>query len=250
MAGKFSSVLAQREQDRNYYDKLGFNNVTFAGNLKYIQKDDKIDKKLYASLVKQIGTRKVIFAASTHSTEEEIVVNVFVRLKKITKNLLLILAPRHPMRTQEVLEIAKQYKLSVCLRTSGEAITPETDIFILNTIGELPLIFKMKPITIMGGSFTIGGHNILEPAKYESPIIFGPDMSNFSEISKEFLEKNAAVQVQNSDQLEKIIAKWLQLEASELSEYTESSLKIIKSKQEIITIYIEEINKYMISKLL
>ncbi len=245
MASKFSSVLAQREQDKIYYERLKFNNVSFAGNLKYVQKDDRIDLKLYESLLKQIGGRKVIFAASTHPGEEEIITNIYIKLKKEIKGLLLILAPRHPARTQEILEIIRKHKLSICLRTSDENISAKTDVFILNTIGELPLIFKLKPITIMGGSFTIGGHNILEPAKYESPIIFGPDMSNFSEISKEFLEKGAAIQVHNSDELERETRNLLNCSDRNLSKYTGASLDIIKSKQKILDIYLDEINRYI-----
>jgi 3-deoxy-D-manno-octulosonic-acid transferase len=139
---------------------------------------------------------KIMVAGSTHKGEEEIVLDAFESIKHNISNVKLILAPRHPERFNEVEELLKNRKMNFVRRSDmGQGFY---DIILLDTIGELPQVFSMADITFIGGSLLpFGGHNILEPAYWGSPIIFGPHMDNFP-IAQEFLNDGAAVLVNNS----------------------------------------------------
>lgn len=241
----FSAVLVQSGVDKVRYEALGFDNISFSGNLKYIQKENKIDEILLKKIKDSIGARRVIFAASTHPGEEEIISSIFIKLKKEFNDLLLIIAPRHPDRTAEIMGLLKTKDLNIVTKTSGHEINKNTDIFILDTIGEMAMIYKLKPITFMGGSFTIGGHNILEPAMHGSLIIYGPDMKNFEEISAEFLNKEAAMQAKDAGELEEILRNSLNYTKQEQAKITDKAYKIIESKQKVEEIYSREIERFL-----
>lgn len=243
IGSKFSGTLAQSKQDYDHFKALGFQNVKLLGNIKYVQKDQMLDEILFDELSKATKSRKILFAASTHSGEEEIIINIYKNLKFEFKNLLLIIAPRHPNRAEEIFELATKEELISKIRSKGEKIQSKTDLYILDTIGEMHNVFSLKPLTFMGGSFDIriGGHNILEPARYNCPIIFGPNMNNSIEISKEFLEKNAALQAENERDLEIKIHNLLSLHYSSIKSLTKAASLIIESKQSIEKEYIKEI---------
>ena len=241
----FVSVLAQSKIDEERYIVLGFDNVELYGNLKYIQKDEKIDEDFFHKMKDATSNRQIIFAASTHEGEEKIISSIYLELKKEFKNLLLIIAPRHSGRAGEVAELLNSKGLQSVTRTSGSKILSSTDIFILDTIGEMVPIYKLMPITFMGGSFTIGGHNILEPAKYNSLIIYGPDMRNFQEISDEFLRNEAAMQARNEEMLKEFLRKVLSFSFEEKLIYTKNAQKVVISKKLIEPLYFDKMKLWL-----
>src|SRR5207244_9413711 len=116
----------------------------------------------------------------------------------------LVLAPRHPERFNEVYQLCKHEGLST-IRRSELAIDgePREDAVILDTIGELAQLYQIATAVFVGGSLVpAGGHNILEPALYGRPIVFGPYMQNFAAIAETFLSNGAAVQVRSGRELE------------------------------------------------
>ncbi len=121
-----------------------------------------------------------------------------------TPDLKLIIAPRHPERFDEVEEILKERGLKYIRRTGITQQNPDHslhDVILLDTIGELSQLFSMANITFIGGSLLpYGGHNILEPAYWGKPVIFGPYMDNFP-IASDFLARSAAFQVKDSDDI-------------------------------------------------
>jgi 3-deoxy-D-manno-octulosonic-acid transferase len=161
---------------------------------------------------------KILLAASTHKGEEEIILDAFESVKRNVNDLKLILAPRHPERFNEAAEIIGKKGLNYIRRSEinqgsavsdqQSALTHDTfpDVIILDTIGELSSVFSKVSIAFIGGSLVpAGGHNILEPAYWSKPIIFGPHMDNFP-IAEEFLKRTAAFQVRDSkDITEKVI---------------------------------------------
>lgn len=145
---------------------------------------------------------QVLVAGSTHKGEEEIILDSYETIKKSIANLKLILAPRHPERFNEAERILKERKIDYMRRSQ---ITDHglriTDVILLDTIGELPQIFSKASVAFIGGSLLpFGGHNILEPAYWGKPIVFGPHMENFP-IAKEFLKDGAALMVKNSAEI-------------------------------------------------
>lgn len=245
LADNYEMILTQSKRDFDIYNKLGFKNNIFAGNLKYIQKDAAINKDLATFLKDKLKGKKVILAASTHKTEEELVLNIYRNLKAKYADLFLILAPRHTDRTIEVSELITKYNFKYSRRSTKDDIKKNDSVYLIDTIGELNTIFSIKPITIMGGSFTIGGHNILEPARFESPIIFGPDMSNFKEIRDEFVANNAAIEIKSKDSLEGEVENLINMKKVDLKSMVTNATKIIKDKQEISKSYLENICKYL-----
>ncbi|MEW6170940.1 MAG: glycosyltransferase, partial [Candidatus Omnitrophota bacterium] len=148
----------------------------------------------------------IFIAGSTHPQEEEIILDIYNNLKKEFNTLKLILAPRHIERIQNLEKLIKNYNL-IYEKLSKFATFLNTDICLVDTIGQLSGLYKIADIVFVGGSLVKkGGHNIIEPAYFAKPIIFGNFMFNFRDIADLFLEKNAAICVKNKeDFLEKMI---------------------------------------------
>jgi 3-deoxy-D-manno-octulosonic-acid transferase len=141
--------------------------------------------------------RQVVVAGSTMRGEEAVVLRAFARVKSSSPSALAILAPRHPERFAEVERLARDAGF-VTIRRSELPIDaePRADVVILDSIGELAQIYQLATAVFVGGSLVDhGGHNILEPAVFGKPILFGPHMQNFKEIVEVFLSNGAAVQV-------------------------------------------------------
>jgi 3-deoxy-D-manno-octulosonic-acid transferase len=151
--------------------------------------------------------RPVVIAASTLRGEEEPVLEAFQRIRATWGNALLIIAPRKPERFGEVERLAQQPGWRVARRTDLPVdAEPRVDVVVLDTIGELAQLYQIATLVFVGGSLAdAGGHNILEPAVFGKPIVFGPHMHNFAEISSTFLENRGAVQVRSAAELETVL---------------------------------------------
>jgi 3-deoxy-D-manno-octulosonic-acid transferase len=148
--------------------------------------------------------RPVVIAASTLKGEEELILEAFQRIRATRPAALLIIAPRKPERFDEVERLARRSGWAVARRTELPVDTdPRHDVVILDTIGELAQLFQVGTVVFVGGSLVdAGGHNILEPAVFGKPILFGPYMQNFAEIARAFLDNGAAIQVADGRALE------------------------------------------------
>jgi 3-deoxy-D-manno-octulosonic-acid transferase len=155
--------------------------------------------------------RPVIIAASTLRGEEEPVLDAFQRIRATWGNALLIIAPRKPERFVEAERLAQQRGWRVARRKELPVdAEPRVDVVILDTIGELAQLYQIATLVFVGGSLAdAGGHNILEPAVFGKPIVFGPHMHNFAEISRTVLENRGAVQVHSATGLETVLVDLL-----------------------------------------
>ncbi len=148
-------------------------------------------------------------AASTMPHEEPLLLRAWQEIRSHHPQALLILAPRHSDRFEQVAQLLGDERRSFVRRTALETdeqdlasqlATPE--ILLLNTIGELAGIFEVADVVFMGGSLVpAGGHNLLEAAYWSKPIVFGPYMQNFRDTAELFLRAGAAIQVRNSAEL-------------------------------------------------
>ena len=155
--------------------------------------------------------RAVIVAGSTMPGEHEIVLKAFERIRTLARSPLLILAPRKPEHFAEAAALARQSGFRTALR-SELAIDEDVraDVVVLDTIGELAQVYQAATVVFVGGSLVpIGGHNILEPAVFGKPIVFGPHMQNFAEIAETFLADRAAMQVTSGRGLEDVLIELL-----------------------------------------
>jgi 3-deoxy-D-manno-octulosonic-acid transferase len=151
--------------------------------------------------------RPVIVAGSTMGDEEEVVLQAFRRIKGSVANPLLIIAPRNPERFGEVVQLAKNQAF-VTVRRSDLPIDaePRAEVVVLDTIGELAQVYQIATAVFVGGSLVEnGGHNILEPAVFGKPIVFGSHMQNFKEIADTFLAHEAGIQVSHARGLEEAL---------------------------------------------
>jgi len=149
-------------------------------------------------------SRPVILAGSTMKGEEAAVLRAFRRVRSTTPNALLILAPRNPERFGEAEQLARAEGWKVA-RRSDLAIDaePRVDIVVLDTIGELATLYQVATVVFVGGSLVAtGGHNVLEPAVFGKPIVFGPHMENFVEIADTFVTNGGGLQLENERELE------------------------------------------------
>ena len=150
------------------------------------------------------SNRPVVIAASTLKGEEEFVLEAFQRIRATLPNALLIVAPRKPERFGDVERLVRRAGWNVARRTELRVdAEPRNDVVVLDTIGELAQLFQVATVVFVGGSLVdAGGHNILEPAVFGKPIVFGPHMHNFAEIARTFLDNGAAMQVRSGRDLE------------------------------------------------
>ena len=201
---KVKAIYARSEKDAQAYKELGANEkiITTAGNLKFTTALANVQNSTDGFT--EIN-RKYVLIASTHKDEETQIFNIW---KELGRSELLIIAPRHPERSTSII---KQLKCdNIAVKSQDQKITNQTEIFLLDTIGELKNYFKNAEFVVMGGSFTpVGGHNILEPASSNSAIITGPYMENFNEELVLMLDKEAIIQVTSTEELKEQLIKLL-----------------------------------------
>jgi 3-deoxy-D-manno-octulosonic-acid transferase len=150
------------------------------------------------------ASRPVIVAGSTMKGEEAVVLRAFRRVRTANPNTLLVLAPRNPERFGEAEQLARQEGWKVARRSDlAVDAEPRVDVVVLDTIGELATIYQLGTVVFVGGSIAdTGGHNVLEPAVFGKPIVFGPHMQNFLEIADAFVSNGAGVQLSGAEELE------------------------------------------------
>jgi 3-deoxy-D-manno-octulosonic-acid transferase len=151
--------------------------------------------------------RPVVIAASTLKGEEDPILEAFLRIRASIPNALLVIAPRKPERFDEAERLARAAGYTVARRSELRVdAEPRQQVVILDTIGELAQLFQIATAVFVGGSLVdAGGHNILEPAVFGKPIVFGPHMENFAEIAQTFLDNGAAVQIREKQELEPVL---------------------------------------------
>jgi 3-deoxy-D-manno-octulosonic-acid transferase len=143
--------------------------------------------------------RPVWIAASTHEGEDEMLLDVFRQLCKQFSGCLLVLVPRHPERFESVAELCRHRGYNTVLRSERVPCTPETSVFVGDSMGELPLFYAASDVAFVGGSLVHhGGHNLLEPAALGIPVITGPNVFNFVEICELLLQAGACEKVETT----------------------------------------------------
>ena len=182
--------------------------ITVTGSLKF----DSLDviptpgrgRERVLRFFRMSPNRPVLVAGSTLKGEEQPVIRAFNRLRSSGSSALLVLAARQPERFGDVENLCRQEGLSTVRRTELQIdAEPRVDAVILDTVGELAEVYQIATVVFVGGSLVpAGGHNILEPAVFGKPIVFGPYMQNFDEIAATFLANDAAVQVRSDRELE------------------------------------------------
>lgn len=205
----FSSFCMQTDEDARRIGEMGGDSrrIAVARNLKY----DLPAKRVYDDERSRLAAEyrlppgaPVIVAASTHAGEESAVISAYKRLLNETP-CMLILAPRHPPRRNEVEELLRREGVPFTRRTALDSRTEPFapgEALLVDTIGELMRLYACADLVFVGGSLVpIGGHNLLEPASLGKPTLFGPYMSNFREIARLVEESGAGVRIADPEGL-------------------------------------------------
>ena len=202
-----SAFCMQTEQDARRIRLLGAlsGRVRVTGNLKFDMDLSQNDAFSVAELRTEYHLPEDVFlwvVGSTHAGEEAILTRVYKRLRETHPQLLMVMAPRHPERSRLVVEELEKENLCCVLRTSlpeFERILAPGEVLLVDTIGEMMKLYALADMIFVGGSLVpVGGHNILEASLLKKPVMFGPHMQNFKEITR--LVKNAYAGMQVKDE--------------------------------------------------
>ena len=194
--------FGKSEEDRKRLEVMGVKTTTCVGNLKYAVAPLSYNKDELTKLQNMIGDRPVFVVSSTHPGEEERLLCSFLTIKKRYPNVLMVIAPRHPARGSEIKELVEVNGLKAALRSEGEVIKSNTDIYIANTMGELGLFYTLSNVVFVGGSFApIGGHNPMEPARLHCVVLSGKLVHNFKETYDILVNENCVVMVSDEEDL-------------------------------------------------
>jgi 3-deoxy-D-manno-octulosonic-acid transferase len=202
--------MAQSAADAQRYHDLGAPRVLKTGNLKLDVPEPPADIRSLRDLQSAIGDRTTIAAASTHAGEETALIETHRRLRHTFPSLLTIIAPRHPDRGPGIAQIASAGGLSATLRSQGRMPGNEDDIYIVDTLGELGLVYRLAPIVFVGGSLAShGGQNPVEPVKLGAAVLHGPHVWNFAEIYAALDAARGAELVTDAGKLAVRVGAWL-----------------------------------------
>jgi 3-deoxy-D-manno-octulosonic-acid transferase len=206
----FALVLGQSQADVERFKSLGAKDVRFLGNLKAAAPPLAADPTALAAMESALGDRPRWLAASTHPGEEAMAGHVHAALVNDHPGLITLIAPRHPDRGTDIAEALTAQGLIVGLGSRGDVPGPDTEIFVADSLGQMGVWFRVAQRVFLGGSFgTVGGHNPLEPARWECALVFGPDMANAQELADGLLDQGGAVQVSDQGGLQAAIGALL-----------------------------------------
>jgi len=208
--------LAQTPEDAARLREMGApeDRLEVTGNLKY-DAEPPVAGPFGEWLARQIRAQErwpVFVAGSVVAEEEQAVVAAYDIVQRKWRHALLILAPRKPDRFDAAAAIAAEGGWNVVRRSHLDLANPldeNADVLVLDSIGELAGLYVLADAAFVGGSLVpAGGHNILEPAWFAKPPVFGPSMENFRDMAAQFLSAKAGIQVSSAPMLGKV---WEQL---------------------------------------
>lgn len=214
--------LMQSERDKQRLVALGANPETVycTGNMKFDHVVPEQSESQVSNTRAGLGLtndENVIVAGSTHPEEEEILLECYRDIVKKFKEVVLLLAPRHIERIDEVEKVVKAYgfhairksKIKDCILDAEFHASPK--VIILDTHGDLAKIYSLATLAFVGGTLvSVGGHNLLEPAIWAKPVFFGPFTDHCQEIADLLLEAGGGMQVQGRYELTNLFIQAIQ----------------------------------------
>ena len=213
-------VCVQEAEDVERWSALGIprSRIRDVGSIKFdietVGSNPERPRQILSALGVDSG-RPILLAGSTHPGEEEIVGEIFTHLRLRFPSLFLIVAPRHVERAQQVRAMMERLGCSVALRTDTASGRANLDALILNSTGELRDWYAVATVVFVGKSLSArGGQNPVEPIVAERPVVFGPHMENFAVLAHSLVTHEAAVQVADAAELERVMGRLLGDEAA------------------------------------
>ncbi len=198
--------ICQFESDAAHFSQLAIKSQKIAqvGSLKFDLPTFNNKQEEITELEKNIGKRPVWLGASTHSGEDEILLKAHKKILAEVENALLILVPRHPERFNDVAQLIEKMQFNFVRRSDQNQISPQTQVYLADTLGEMMLLLSQANLVFMGGSLLgkkVGGHNVIEPASLGKPLLIGESFYNFQVITSALIEAKACQICQNESQI-------------------------------------------------
>lgn len=206
---QFTAIGMQTEEDAQRIIQMGAYppKVWITGNLKHaaLGNGNAIQKGFegWGLEIAEEQERRVLVAGSTHRGEEDILIEVFLSLKPRFPDLLMVLAPRHSDRFPEVERLLQRKGIRYVKKSQMNGRERGlADVIFLDTLGDLLSFYSMADIAFVGGSLVdAGGHNLMEPARFRKPVLFGPHMTNFTDIAAEMKREGGGIEVKGREDL-------------------------------------------------
>lgn len=232
--GRFTQIMCQTDTVRDGLRAFVADpwKVVTSGDLKKSSDPLPVNDIELARIKRSIGDRPMWLASSTHPAEEEMMSEAHQEFLKKHKDGLLILLPRHPERGDEITEMLSREGWKTARRSQGDTISPDTQIYVADTLGETGLFYSLCSLVFVGGSFVpVGGHNPYEPAHMACGILHGPLYANFAQAYADMAEQEAALEVADARALGAALSElWdddeLELLQANAKLYIESSRNI------------------------
>ena len=229
-------VCVPEKEDAKRWAELGVSQdrIRLTGSIKYdpagLDQVAEIQETAHPVSLNHLEPESpVLFGGSTHRGEEEVLANIFLRLRQQFPSLRLFVAPRHVERLQEICAQLDALRLQVTLASEALAHRElNADCMLLDTTGELQRWYGIATVVFIGKSLTAhGGQNPVEPILAGKPVVFGPHMENFATLANMLVSKKGAVQVQDVNSLEQALA--------ELLHDREARQRLVQSAREVLS---------------
>ncbi|MCW8409683.1 lipid IV(A) 3-deoxy-D-manno-octulosonic acid transferase [Legionella sp. PATHC035] len=205
LLNQFTAILAQGEEDARRYITLGAREeiVHVLGNMKFDLQTNTIDSKRFSDLKSHWGAERIaVIAASTHENEEAQLLSHLKRLQQAIPGVIFLIAPRHPERFQTVYQLCLQSGFKTGLRSDLTTLSPENEIVVLDSLGELLGLYQISDYAFVGGSLVpVGGHNVLEPIAMNVPVLSGSQVHNFKAICNDLKLAQGILLVQQANEV-------------------------------------------------
>lgn len=203
----------QTAEDRDRLLALGVpsSKISVTGNLKFDSSPQPPKPELEERVLALAAGKPILVAGSTMPGEEQAVLEAWTRSAEApSKRHFLVLAPRHPERWDEVWELLRQSGIGATRRSHADGADAPAAAFLLDSLGELAGLYSLAQAAFIGGTLVpTGGHNPLEPAAFEVPVLVGPHMENFRQIAESFDAQGAWRRVASAAELSDVLAEWL-----------------------------------------
>ena len=244
-----AEIAAQSELDAGRFVRLGAaeQRVMVTGNLKFEQRVPHSLLERAEVLRRDWGVGRTVWVAgSTHEGEDEMLLDVFRQLRERFSDCLLVLVPRHPERFERVAELCRQRHYHTLLRSEGVPCTSATEVFVGDSMGELSLFYAASDVAFVGGSLVPhGGHNLLEPAALGVPVVTGPHVFNFVEISDLLEQAGACVKVDDAAGLSDMLSLWLG-DANERHRVGQCGREVVEKNRGALRSVMEMIDRHLL----
>ena len=202
-------LAAKSSEDAERFQALGCaaESISVVGSLKFEQALPERALEESERLLHVWGQRPVWVAGSTRDGEEALLLTAHRQLLERFPDALLVLVPRHPQRFDEVAALCEREEFKVSRRSQQQPVTPTTQVYLGDTLGELAMLYAAGSVAYVGGSLVpLGGHNVLEPAALGKPVLCGPSLENFSDVAEPLLVAKALTVVDTPDALANTLA--------------------------------------------